>query len=160
MHGMELFYYSVFNFVVFVGVLFVALRKPVREFFAARADLLAQRVRQAGQAEEEAKVRLDEIRARMTRLETDVAAMRRQAEQDGEIERLAIVQRAESFSQKIARDTERMIAQELSRSEDALKRTSVDMAILMAERILREQMSPEDQGRVASRFVERIGTKH
>lgn len=160
MHIPTLFYYSVLNFVVFAAALYVVLRKPTRDFFAARAELLAQRVADAGRAEADAKQRIDAIRTRMNALEGELVALRRQAEADAEAERLAIIQRAETFSSKIVADTERMIGQELGRAEETLKRTAVDVAIMMAERILREQMTPDDQGRVAMRFVDRIGTKH
>lgn len=156
----QLLIWSAINFALFAGGMVLLLRRPMQAFFAKRAALLQDEVAQAQRAEQAANDRLVAIQGRLDQMETEMAELRRRLRAEGEQERLTMVRRAQSAAEKTHRETERMIAQELERGQHELRKTAVDMAILMAERILREQISPEDQRRLALNFVEKLSSLH
>lgn len=156
----QLLMWSVINFVLFAGGMVFLLRRPAREFFAKRAELLQAEVTKAAQAERTANERLAAIQGRLDQMDVEMAELQRRLRAEGEQERQTMVRRAQAMAEKAHRETERMIAQELESGRQELRKTAVDMAILMAERILREQISPEDQRRLALNFAERLSSLH
>lgn len=154
------FYFGLINFVLFLGALALVLRRPVRGFFFARAKTIRAAVEAAQQAEAAAVRRMQEIRRRLDQIDAEIQDIKRQAQVTGEQDREAIVQRAQAFAVKSAHDTELMVRQELQRLKKGLRSTTVDLAIVMAERLLREQITPDDQGRLAQAFVQRLDGLH
>ncbi len=154
------FYFGLINFAIFATALFFVLKRPLRGYFAARAVSIRDAVEAARRAEELAVARAKEIQLRLDHIDAEIADMKRQAKQTGEEERREIIQRAESFAAKASQDTELMVKQELQRLKKSLRNTTVDLAIVMAERILREQITPDDQGRLAQQFVQRLDDLH
>lgn len=150
-------YFGFVNFFLLVGLLVLVLRRPVRDFFATRSVVWRKAI-------EETRTSLAaierEVRAhteRLARTDAEIAALRKQFQEEGELERLTIVRRADDYAEKSRKDTERMIAQELKRTKEHLRGTTVDLAILMAERYLREQVTFDDHLRLIRRYVERLG---
>lgn len=156
----SIIYYSLMNFVLFVIALYVFLRRPARDFFANRAALLQKKMEDAAKAEAEAQERLAEIQARMVTMESEIQMLRERIAEEGEFERVAIVKRAEEVAAKMHQDTTRLISQELKNARGQLRATTVDMAILLAERMLQEQLTPDDHGRLVLKYVERLGALH
>lgn len=154
------FYFGLINFALFTGALVLLLRRPLRGYFLTRATTIRAAVESARQAEEAAVARSRDIHQRLDRIEADIAEIKQQAQSMGEQDRAAIVQRAEAFAVKLSHDTELMVSQELQRLKKSLRNTTVDLAIVMAERLLREQITPDDQGRLAQAFVQRLDGLH
>ena len=150
-------YFGFINFALLLGVLIFFLRRPVRDFFANRSAHLRKSISEARQARESALQQLKDIEIRLARVESEITAMRQQVQEEGELERAVIVKQAEEYAAKLGKDTERMIAQELKRTKELLRGTTVDLAILMAERYLREHIAPDDQTRLMRRYIERLG---
>ncbi len=155
-----IFYYSVINFIIFVATLVLVLRKPAQQFFATRAALLRQSIEDARAAEVTAQQRANAIQQSLQNIAKEVAALHARFLEEGARERAEIVQRANSFAEKMKNDSDLMIAQEVRRMKKALRATAVDVAIVMAERILREHITPDDQGRLAKHYISRLGATH
>lgn len=154
------FVFSVINFALFVVALVWLLRRPLQAHFSSRAQRLEVALAEARVAEEAAQRRLDEIRQQLAQSEHAIAELKAQLRTDGERDRQAMVARAHEMAKKLELDTERMVVQELRRSKETLRGTTVDMAILMAERLLREQLTTEDQFRLVRDYVQRLGSLH
>jgi F-type H+-transporting ATPase subunit b len=160
MHIPMVFIFAIINFTIFGVVMFLLLRKPIKKFFADRSAMLKESLASAERAETQAAARAKDIQQRMAKIESDIADLKKQSEQMGEEERARVVAHAEKTSEKMKADTTRMIAQELRRVKKSLRGTTVDVAILMAERILQQEITPDDQGRLAKQFVDRLGSVH
>lgn len=149
-------YFGLINFGLLVGLLVAVLRRPVREFFATRAVTMRQSVEGAQVALAAAEQQAKECVERLNRIESEIGALRKQFQEEGVFERATIIQRAKEYSEKLSKDTERMVLQELKRTKEQLRGTTVDLAILMAERYLREQISADDQMRLIKQYVNRL----
>ncbi|MBI4239254.1 MAG: ATP synthase F0 subunit B [Deltaproteobacteria bacterium] len=154
------FVFSVVNFFLFVVALYWLLRRPLQTHFAARAHDLEVALAEARGAEQTAQRRLDEIQKQLAQSEHAITELKAQMRADGELDRQAMVAKAHEMAKKLELDTERMIVQELRKNKETLRGTTVDMAILMAERLLREQLTTEDQFRLVRDYVQRLGSLH
>ncbi len=154
------FYFGLINFAIFVGALILLLRRPLKTYFMSRASAIREAVESARCAEDAAVARSQDIQLRLDRIDAKIAEMVQHAKATGAQERDVIVQRAEAFAEKLSQDTELMVTQEMQRLKKSLRNTTVDLAILIAERMLREQISPDDQGRLAQQFVQRLDGLH
>lgn len=157
MHIPNSIYFGFINFFLLVGLLVFALRRPVRDFFATRSAVWRKAIDETRISLAAVERAVQANTERLARTDAEIAVLRKQFQEEGELERATIVQRADDYAEKLRRDTERMIAQELKRTKEHLRGTTVDLAILMAERYLREQVTSDDQMRLIRRYVERLG---
>jgi F-type H+-transporting ATPase subunit b len=100
------------------------------------------------------------IQSRLQHVEAEITKMRQEAQAAGEHEKQEIIQKAEAFAEKSQLETSQLVEQEVRRIKKSLRGKTVDIAILMAERLLQEQITPDDQGRLAQQFVQRLGSLH
>ena len=146
-------HWRIFNFVVFVGVLFFILRKPVREFWISRAHQIRFEMEEAGRIRRESGERHEALRKRISRIETEIKDLQRSLVQEGELERARLVQEGEGLSRRIREDGERIAAQEVRKAIEALKAQAVHLSVELAERLVRQSLTPSDQRRISERYL-------
>ena len=134
-------HWRIFNFLLFGGLLFFALRKTVGEFWRARAHAISFALEEANQERVESGKRLFDLETRMQHLDREVAAVIDTLRQEGEQEKQMMVQHAEAFAAHLRQDTDRILEQEIQKARETLKRQVVLLSIELAERIVKEQGS-------------------
>ncbi len=149
-------YFSIINFTLFVVLMVVVLRKPLRAHLQMRRSTFEAMLIEAQRAHKEAAAKLAEYETRMAKLDLEIADLKRMAKDEGEKDRTAIVAQAKEYSTKLKADTQRMIAQELRSSKELLKGTTIDLAIVLAERMLRQQLKPADHAKLVKGFVQQV----
>jgi F-type H+-transporting ATPase subunit b len=149
-------YYSIINFVIFVVLMVYVLRKPLRSFLQTRRDTFETMLAESQKAHQEAAAKLAEFEARLAKLDVEIAEMKRAAQEEGEKDRAAIIAQAKDFASKMKTDTSRMIAQELRASKELLKGTTIDLAIVLAERMLRQQLKPADHAKLVKGYIQKL----
>lgn len=149
-------YFSIINFTLFVVLMVAVLRKPLRAHLQMRRATFEAMLAEAQKAHQEAAAKLAEYEARMAKLDAEIADLKRMAKNEGEKDRVAIVAQAKEYSTKLKADTQRMIAQELRSSKELLKGTTIDLAIVLAERMLRQQLKPADHAKLVKGFVQQV----
>lgn len=149
-------YYSIINFVIFVALMVFVLRKPLRAFLQTRRETFETMLAESQKAHTEAAAKLAEYETRLAQLDAEIAEMKRAAKEEGEKDRAAIVAQAKEYASKLKTDTSRMIAQELRSSKELLKGTTIDLAIVLAERMLRQQLKPADHAKLVKGYVQQL----
>lgn len=149
-------YYSIINFVIFVALMVYVLRKPLRAFLQTRRETFETMLAESQKAHTEAAAKLAEYETRLAQLDAEIAEMKRAAKEEGEKDRAAIVAQAKDYASKLKTDTTRMIAQELRSSKELLKGTTIDLAIVLAERMLRQQLKPADHAKLVKGYVQQL----
>lgn len=145
-----------FDLALLFGVLFFALRRPVSDALRDRAHDVRKEITDAARLRDEARHRHDEINARLASVEDVVKNLRDTAEAEARAEEKRLVARAEHEAQRIAELTERNVREEVVRARVALRKEAVDLAVLLAENALNEQVQPEDQRRLAQQFLDSL----
>lgn len=149
-------YYSIINFTLFVVLMVYVLRKPLREYLQTRRAVFEAMLAESQKAHRDAELKFKEYETRMARVESEIADLKKTAKEEGEKDRIAIVDQAKGYAAKLKIDTSRMITQELRTSKELLKGTTIDLAIVLAERMLRQQLKPADHAKLVKGYVQKI----
>lgn len=149
-------YYSVINFVIFGVLLVMVLRKPLRQLLQARRSTFETMLAESQKAHKDAEQKLKTFEARMAQLDAEIASLKKTAEEEGAKDRAAIVAQAKDYAGKLKTDTQRMIAQELRSSKETLRGTAIDLAIVLAERMLRQQLKPADHAKLVKGYIQQL----
>lgn len=158
-HGPDLkFLYVVINFTILACLLFFGLRKPAAEFFGTRALNSKKRLEEASKLHNEAKKQFELIQSKLTNAEAEGKELIKSVKAQAEQEKIAIIAHAKDLSQKIQKDAERMINQEVAKARAELKSEAVELAMTFAEDKIRKELTPEDQVRLGADFISGIKT--
>jgi F-type H+-transporting ATPase subunit b len=149
-------HWRILNFLIFLGVLFFALRKPVKEFWAGRAHEVRFEMEEAARLRREAAARHETLEKRLSRIETEVKDLVRTLEEEGELERKKMVEEAEKLALRIKQDSERIAGQEVLKAREALKAQAVELAMELAERQIRENFQTTDQKRLSEKYLKQL----
>lgn len=141
------------TFLIFAGGLVMLARKPMRVFFAERHASVKKAVEEAQAAKRAAEAKFAEYQKKMSELDSELEKLRDTMKANAEIERARLVSDAEAAKRRIERDTEAMITQELGRAREQLKAEAAELAVKMAEDILRREMKPEDQKHLVADYT-------
>lgn len=149
-------YYSIINFTLFVVLMVYVLRRPLRRYLQTRSKVFEAMLLESQKAHRDAELKFKDYETRMARVESEIAALRRVAREEGEKDRATIVDQARGYAAKLKADTRRMISQELRTSKEMLKGTTIDLAIVLAERMLRQQLKPADHAKLVKGYVQQL----
>ena len=84
------------------------------------------------------------------------AAIRR----EGELERERILANAHDMAQKITAEAEKTAESEILRARTELRQEASRLAIVLAEELLKKQITAGDQQRLVNEYVSKVGELH
>lgn len=145
-----------FNFVLLLAVLIYVLRKPLTQFFANRRRGIQEDLERAGAILAEAQSRLAEWEGRIAGLDAEVAGIQTAARERAEAERARILEEARISAERIRRDAQAAIEQEARRAREALRVEAAELAVELATKLVREQVTEADRTRLLDEFVSRV----
>lgn len=145
------------TFVIFVVGLVMFAKKPMRAMFLQRHQDVKKAVEEAQAAKLAAEAKFAEYQKKMGALDSELEKLRGTMKANAEAERTRLVSEAEAAKKRIERDTEAMITQELGRAREQLKAEAAELAVKMAEDILRREMKPEDQKHLVADYTKTLG---
>jgi len=145
------------NSAILFTVLIVALRKPLSEYFASRSKELKDAIEAAGKAKAEAERMLADAKAKHAGTAAEVAALKTKIEADAKAEREHMLRESEKTAARIVTDAKAMAEGERERALNELRAEANRLATELAEKKVRELITPDDQARIASDFAARLG---
>lgn len=122
----------------------------------ARAQTIRRRLSEADEARSEASERLRSIERRLDNLQREVAELREQAAQEAEAEYQRLAGEAGAEAERIARYAEQHIEAAAKTARQELRHFAGDLAVAMAERQLRRQLTAEMDRQVVRASLEGI----
>jgi F-type H+-transporting ATPase subunit b len=145
------------NLFLFIGVLVYFLRRPLSESLVARREAIRRDLMRAQEERNAAQAKLEEVEARLARLNAEVEAVRAQAQREAAAERERIERATEEEMRKLREQAQREIesAGKLARQE--LRRQAAEESVRLAEEMIRRDMRPEDDARLIGEYVEELG---
>jgi F-type H+-transporting ATPase subunit b len=148
--------YQGVNLLLLLGVIFYVVRKPTREFFAARRDRITGELDQAADLLTRAEQRNSELQRRLVDLSSEVEGIRENAARRAEGEAERILADARAAADRIRRDAQAAVDQELRRAQTELRAEAADLALELAARKLRDQIGEPDRERLVDEFITRV----
>ncbi len=151
---MEIF--RIINFVIFLWLLYKFTGNYIKKQFIDRKQNIASAIEEAQKSREEAKRHLEEARGKIANLEREISHILEQAEKEKN-EQIA----------RIREETQRMVARlkeqakvatelEVKKAKQELQQEAIELAVNMAENLLKEKITPEDQKNLFADYVSKV----
>jgi F-type H+-transporting ATPase subunit b len=141
------------NFVVLAAGIGYLAGKNAGPMFAARTRQIRKEIIEADEARQEAEARAAAVEARLANLEAEIAALRAEAKQEADAETARLSRHSAAEIAKIEQHAREEIAGAAKSARLDLKRYSAKLAIELAERKIRDRMTPEAQDALVRGFV-------
>jgi F0F1-type ATP synthase membrane subunit b/b' len=147
----------IINLLLFVGLMVYFLRRPVGESLRARREGIRRDLMRAQEERNAALAKLEEVDARLTKLDAEVEAIRVQAEREAAEERARIERATEEDARKLREQAQREIESASKTARIELRRFAAEESVRLAEELIRRDMRPEDDARLVKDYVEDLG---
>ncbi len=141
------------NFAILAGGLGYLAVKMGGPFFATRSAQIRKDLVEAGALHKQAEARAAEVDRRLVNLETEVTSLREEATRESHAERARIAAQTAAELAKIKEQAEQEIAAAGKAARNDLRRYSAQLAVQLAEKQIRDQMTPEAQNGLVEDFV-------
>src|SRR3954462_9524962 len=145
------------NLLIFVGLFIAILRRPVSEAMRARREGIRRDLMRAQEERNAAMSKLEEVEARLARLDAEVASVRQQAEREAVEERERISKSTEEETRKLREQAQREIESAGKAARQELREFAAEQSVRLAEEMIHRDIKPEDDARLVSLRVEELG---
>ncbi len=135
------------NFLIYAFILVKFAFPLVRDFLRSQASAKKQA----------AEALVNEYRAKLAGLETEVQSILASLRQEGERERNRVVSEAQATAVKIKEDASFLAEQEVKMARQKLREEMAELAAATARPLVERNLSSADQTRLADDFIQTIG---
>ena len=147
---------TIFNFVVFVAVLTLLLRKSITAFFRERKADISGSLAAAEAAQHDAQARLADTETRLAGIDTQIAEILARAREQAVAEHALILEQARGEAVRILSQAEAQVGDLESASVRRLKTIAADLAIELARELIEKQIQPKDREELFNRTLTRL----
>ena len=147
------------NFLILVTILWYFGRGPLKEHLVARRAALAEAIAGAERRRLEAEDRHREYEEKLARIEQEIASLLQTLREEGEREKERVLLKAREEAERIKHDAEFTAKQELRKAQAALREEAAALTVELAEKIIRQTITGEDQERILRDYLARVELK-
>ncbi len=148
--------YQAVNLTILLLVLVYYLKQPVKNFLIERRAIIGNEIDDAQKAIAEAKKIHAEYEEKLKHLDAEIKSLKESIREQGEVERKEILKQAELASEKIRAEARESIELESARARRAIQSQAIELALDIAEDLIRQHLSPSDKERMIENFVKRM----
>lgn len=152
-HGLSPVIWHAANLLVFLFILSKFLGPQLREFLFQRRKTIESQLDEARQLMASAQARDEEWRGKLEGLKAEGERIISAASELGRVERERILELAGKQAERIRGDAERAAAQEVARAKSQLRDEAVRLAMILAERLVKENVNEADQERLVEEYL-------
>jgi len=148
---------TVFNFILFAGLLGFLLKGALASAFRARSKDLEEKLSQAERDKAEAAAQVRELEARMAGLQQELEGIMAKADADAETEKLRILESAKAEAEQILLHTRAEIEAQTRQAEAALRALVSELVVAGAARRLENAVQGQVATQVLDRAIDQVG---
>ena len=137
-------FWFVVDFIIFASILYVALKNKLPAFFKSRHADIRKGLDAAEKKFEEAKSEYDDFQGRLGAVDAEITGLLSESKANAENEKNNVIRGAQSYSQRIKDDVERLIQQEYGQATRALRIELSQQAIDRAAELLKVGLTAQD----------------
>jgi F-type H+-transporting ATPase subunit b len=146
------------NFFILLFILQRLLYKPFLAKMAERTAAIKTSLEEAQAVRAEAARAQEENEARLRRAHAEAAAIREQALREAAEESRKHVEAAQAQARKLVDDTKAQLDAEVRRARDELRREVSDLAVAVAEKLVRRTLREDDHRRIVTDAIASMKT--
>lgn len=150
---------QIFTFFIFAIGLFVVAKKPIKAYFLARHTEVKTAVEEAQRAKADAQAKARQYEEKMKDIDSELKKLAATFQTSAAAEKQRLLDEAAATAQRIQKDAEAMIQTELEKAQQKLRQETVDLALTLAEEILKKELKADDQKRLVTEFTELLNGK-
>jgi len=125
------------NFAVIFFAVAGLMRKILPGYFKGRTSTIQKGIEEARKMSEDARRRLTEVEGRLSRLDSDIAAMQREADENAKAEEQRLLAAGEEERRRIVTSAEQEIEMAANTARRELKAYVAELAVQLAEKKIR-----------------------
>ena len=146
------------NFLVLAGGLGYLIGKNAGPAFAARSKKITADIVESEQISKDAEARAADVDRRLANLETEIAALKVEAQKESEAETARHGRQVTAEIDKVRVHSEQEIASAAKAARMELKQYAAELAVELAAQKIRARMNPETQDALVRGFVRNLGS--
>jgi len=150
---------QVINFLILLFVLHRLLYKPLLAKMDERSSAIKKSLDEAQAARADAARAQEENAARLKAAYAEAASIREQALRDAQEEARKNIESAQAQARKMVEDTKAQLDGEIRRAREELRREVSDLAIGVAEKLVRKSLRDEDHRRIVDDAIASLGRR-
>lgn len=154
------FLYRLFNFAVTFGLLAYFVTKPIRKGLSGRKEGIEKSLAEAKAAQEKAEAKFAEYDDKLTKASAEIDDIYAAIKREGELERERILANAREMALKIEEEAKKSAALVVAKARVELQREASDMALKVAEELLKKNFNSSDQNRLVDEYMKKVGELH
>jgi len=148
---------QMFNFIVLLVILQRLLYKPFLAKMNERTEAIKRSLDEAQTARAEAARQAEENAERLRAAYAEAAAIRAQALKEAADEQRRLVENARTEATKLVESAKAQIDADIRRAREELRREVTDIAIAVAERLVRKSLRDADHRRIVDEAIAKVG---
>ncbi len=154
--GIPSLVWQLLNLGTFLGLLWYFLRKPATDFFGKRKAGVAAALAKAEDERRRAEQLSAELKARLARIETELADLREAARRDAEAEHAALLAKSQSDADQILAKTRIDLDNRVRAARAELKDFAGDLSVDLARELLQKNVTAEDEKRLLEEGIAQL----
>jgi F-type H+-transporting ATPase subunit b len=154
------FAWRLLNFAILMFILYKLMWKKMKSFFAGRREGIKASLEEAEVVKAEAEKKFKEYDEKIKKAEEEIQGISAMIKAQGEEEKKRIIADAERASVKMKEDAKARMEQELKKAKNELRLEASELAIQMAEDILKKKVTREDHESMVREYLDRMVKKN
>lgn len=148
--------YKLINFIVMAVIAYIVWKKALKGLLTKRGEGIKKALEDAKAAKEAADTKAAEYRQKLALLEKRIEELHLELKAEGETEKARILSEAEEAVNKIKEQAKFASDQELKKAKMEIKKEVADIAVALAEEIIRKELTSEDQEKLIKGYLENL----
>jgi F-type H+-transporting ATPase subunit b len=148
--------WPVANFIIFVGVLYYFLNKPIRDYLASRHTAIRKDLDEAAELRAAANAQLAQIEAKLQALPGELTALRARGAEEIKSEDQRIAQQAAADRDRLLEQTRREIDLQVRLAKKEILEHAANLSVQLATERIKKDVTPADQERLIDRYLSQV----
>jgi len=151
--------WQVANFIIFVGILYYFLNKPIRDYLASRHGAIRKDLIEAAELRAAANDQLARIDAKLQALPGELNALRARGADEIKSEEQRIAQQAAADRDRLLEQTRREIDLQVRLAKKEILEHAANLSVQLATDRIKKEVTPADQDRLVDRYLSQVKEK-
>ncbi len=153
----QMLIWRVINTIALIALLTYFLKQPLVNFFVERKAQIQKDLEDAKEQRDRAERLIEEYKTKIGAMEQELERMRAELQKSADAESAKIVGNADRMAVDMVEAAKLAAEQEVRKAKMALKNEAVQLAMQLAESLIREKINEDDRKRLVEDYFVKVG---
>lgn len=149
-------FWRIVNTIALIALLVYFLKKPLINFFSDRSAQIKKDLEEAKLERERAEEKVREYEQKIAGMEQELERMRVELRKSAEAEKEKVMTNAERMAESMIEAARVAADQEVRKAKSTLKNESVELAVGLAEALIRDKIDADDHKRIVQDYLAKV----